>query len=187
MVDTIPTFPNFNVSESDVAKLSSVFQQGVQIDIQTGADVQSLLTEQWGLDAAYVRSRISSIFLNGKPVDDYQTAVVEDGATLALSSAMPGLVGAIMRSGGKLAGMRSGITHQGGSCGQSPKSRTGQIRLKLFNLLIDEIGLVFLLKGFRVKAAALAAAFPDRFSAGDDHMVQIVARPLSGKALSSTA
>jgi len=45
-----------------------------------------------GLDEDYVTQRISTIFLDGKPVDDIDTLLVRDGAVLSLSAAMPGLV-----------------------------------------------------------------------------------------------
>ena len=49
--------------------------------------------------------------LDGKPVDDIGAALVQDGSTLALSAAMPGLVGATLRRGGAYSSFRSAITY----------------------------------------------------------------------------
>lgn len=83
------------------------------------------------------------------PVDNLETAVAGDGDTLALSAAMPGLVGATMRSGGVLACFRNTITHQGNTAEMSP---AGTLSIKLFNLLIKELGPLFLRHGMLVSA-----------------------------------
>jgi len=57
-----------------------------------------------------VKEKISTIFLDGKAVDSPETALLREGSTLALSSAMPGLAGAILRRDGPYASLRSSIT-----------------------------------------------------------------------------
>ena len=136
----------------------TLFQQGVGVAIQTGTSLEDLLCCQWQIDRDYVMNRISTLFLDRKPVDDLAAALVRDGATLALSGAMPGLIGATMRRGGVLASFRSGITFCPTT--QAAVRRDGRITLKLFNLLIEELGPGFLARGIWVARSRLADAFP---------------------------
>jgi hypothetical protein len=125
-----------------------LLQKGFYITINTG-NLQSILCRVCGLDAEQVRGRIQTVFLNGKPVDDMAGTNVHDGDCLALSAAMPGLVGATMRSGGVLAGFRHGISHR--NTGDRSDERGGVLLIKLFNLLIAEMGPRFLRQGILVR------------------------------------
>lgn len=128
--------------------LTPLMQKGFRVEIETGNTLQSLLCDQWGFPMEYVTERISTLFLNGKPVDDMVRATVPDRAVLALSSAMPGLVGAVMRRGGFFSSLRDGITHR--ENGLKDQVRNGLITVKLFNLLIREMGPRFLMRGILV-------------------------------------
>lgn len=121
-----------------------LLQQGVWVQAQTGCSIMSLLSNQFGVAQDYVVERITTLFLNGKAVDNPETSSVSDGATIALSSAMPGLVGATMRRGGHLAAMRGAITYQEQ---QHQESGTGKIKIKLFNMVMAELGAAFLSHG----------------------------------------
>ena len=125
-----------------------LLQKGFCVEISSG-NLLEMLCQTCGLDALQVRQRIQTVFLNGKPVDDMATAYVQDNDCLALSAAMPGLVGATMRSGGVLASLRHSISHRP-EASQSHKPG-GVLSIKLFNLLIKEIGIRFLQKGILVK------------------------------------
>jgi hypothetical protein len=116
--------------------------------------IKQILCDQLGLDPDYVVNRIKTIFYNGKPVDDMETAIVHDGTTLALSAAMPGLVGATFRSGGVLSPFRSTISYRPDDC-KTPDSGEGAVYVKLFNLLVPEIGPVFLKRGVFVEKTFL--------------------------------
>jgi hypothetical protein len=133
--------------EDPIAGFLPLLQKGFYITISTG-NLRDILCEICGLDAEQVRQRIQTIFLNGKPVDDIAGTQVHDGDCLALSAAMPGLVGATMRSGGVLAGFRQSISHR------TMEGRTdtvgGVLLIKLFNLLIAEMGPRFLRQGILV-------------------------------------
>ena len=150
---------DFHAPAGTLPAFRTLFQQGVGVSIQTGTSLEDLLCGQWQIDRDYVMNRISTLFLDGKPVDDLPAAVVRDGATLALSGAMPGLIGATMRRGGVLASFRSGITYRSGA--ETSGSSRGRITLKLFNLLIDELGPGFLARGIWVPRRRLAEIFPD--------------------------
>jgi len=140
--------PRIQVPPEVCPDLTLLFQKGLRVDIETGCTVRSLLLDQWHLPVEVVTKRISTLFLNGKPVDDMDEALVRDGAVLALSSAMPGLVGAVMRRGGFYASLRNGITYH--ETATKVDVHKGTITVKLFNLLIGELGPLFLQRGFRV-------------------------------------
>lgn len=124
-----------------------MLQQGVWMDAQIGCSVMSLLSGQFGVAEAYVLERITTLFLDGKAVDDLETSYVKDGSTVALSSAMPGLVGTTMRRGGHLAAMRGEITCQSQ---QQQKSGPGKVKIKLFNMVMAEQGAGFLAQGIHI-------------------------------------
>ncbi len=128
-------------------------ERGFMVNIQTGCSVKELICNQLGIAADYLEKRIQTIFLNAKAVDDLDSSIVTGGSTLAFSGAMPGLVGVTMRRGGFYASLRSQI-----SCEKnSPASHrgSGQIRIKLFNLVAKELGPVFLKQGIRVNGKDL--------------------------------
>lgn len=131
---------------------------GFNVSIQTGCSVKELLCNQLGIHEDYLAQRIQSIFLNGKVVDDVTTAVVQENAVIALSGAMPGLVGAILRGGESYAPMRSQISHQKNST--STRVQEGKkITLKLWNLVVKELGPVFLQRGILIQRNELQRFF----------------------------
>jgi len=148
------------------------------VKVQVGCSIKTMLCKQWGLSTEYVEDRVKTIFLDGKAVDDIDSAVIKDGSTLALSAAMPGLAGAILRRGGPLALLRSQTTHREEK--KYSSRREGMVVLKLFNLLVNELGLRFLKEGIFVRREdvdGLLLSLPEEFWAGckvakvDDHVV----------------
>lgn len=154
------TFDNVSAQRLSVVVTSKVvplFYQilghGFCVNVQTGSSVKELLCNQLGIHEDYLDQRIKSIFLNGKVVDDADTAIVDKDATLALSGAMPGLVGAILRSGGFYAPMRSQISHERNIA--PSQHRQGTITLKLWNLVVKELGPTFLDRGIWIQSAEM--------------------------------
>lgn len=136
-----------------------LFQRGVLLKARIGATIHSFLCDDLGLAPRYVEERIQTVFLNGKAVDDPASAAIPDHAVIALSAAMPGLLGATLRKGGFYAAMRSEISH----AGQGPVSpHEGKVLLKLFNLLPGEIGPLLLERGLWVKGETLKKFFEAR-------------------------
>ena len=121
-----------------------LLQRGVWLQVQTGWSVASLLTEQFPIEENYIVERITTLFLDFKPIDDMETTYVKDGSILALSSAMPGLVGTTMRRGSHLAAMRGDISCQ---AQQQGTSGAGRVKIKLFNMIMAELGAIFLAHG----------------------------------------
>jgi hypothetical protein len=133
-----------------------LLQKGFALEVSLGRPIRALLRDQLGVPEEYIDARIQTVFLDGKPVDDIDTALVWDGAILALAPAMPGLMGAMLRRGGYYAPMRSGITHRDDTATQG--SGKGRIVVKLFGMALRELGPVFLARGVGVDAEDLAKA-----------------------------
>jgi hypothetical protein len=132
-------------------------QEGVRVRAVVGCSIVELLTQQFGVTPEYIRTRITTLFLNSRAIDKAETAIVLDGSVLALSGAMPGLVGATMRSGGFYAAMRSNISYQNPD--EHELVREGTIRIKLFNLLLSELGPTILRQGILLPGSVLRAFF----------------------------
>ena len=129
-----------------------LFQKGFFVSVGAGSSVRSLLHDVLGLEPAYIEQRITTIFLDGKPVDDPDGATLRDGSTLSLSGAMPGLVGAAMRRSGPVAALRSSITF-GRLSGEF--SGRALVRVKLFNMVLNDMGSGFLAAGVLLRTAEL--------------------------------
>ncbi len=132
----------------------NLLQQGFLVEIPTGSTIKQMLCGFYHVEETYLEDRVQTIFLDGKPVDDVDRAMLENGSSLALSAAMPGLVGSTFRRSGILAAFRSGITYQQ----EEPASNSPEdalVSIKLFNLLIYELGPKFLNQGIVVKRKAL--------------------------------
>jgi hypothetical protein len=134
-----------------------ILQQGFGIMALVPCTIKDLLCDQLGLSHAYVSERITTIFLDGKATDSIDEAIVKEGSTIALSAAMPGVVGATMRRGSFYASMRSAITCTDN--GNTGACREGMIRVKLFNLLLTDLGPEFLNRGVIMTPSDLADFF----------------------------
>jgi hypothetical protein len=128
-------------------------QQGFLVKVPGSGSVRTILCRYLGLSPEYLEGRIQTIFLNGKPVDELDAAMVGPGDTLALSAALPGLVGATMRRGGSLAGLRANISY--GEQVQTAAGGECLVQFKLFNLVTGELAPLLLEQGIWIKAAVL--------------------------------
>ena len=126
-----------------------LLSKGFVINAQTGCSIKELLCGQLGIKDDYLEERIQTIFLNYKTVDDVNSAVIREGSILALSAAMPGVLGATLRKGGWYAPMRKQLSHDNDIASDTHKK--GEITIKLFNLIARELGPLFLEQGIRVK------------------------------------
>ena len=129
------------------------------VKVRVGCTIRALLGKQFAWDPKYVEDRIKTIFLDGKTVDDVDSAMIKDGSTLALSAALPGLAGATLRRGGPLASLRSQITHREEK--RPPRRQEGMITVKLFNLIARDVGPTLLKKGVYVRPRDLEMLFKD--------------------------
>jgi hypothetical protein len=125
-----------------------LLQEGVRVRARVNCSVREFLCGQLGASPEYVQGRIQTLFLDGRPVDDEGTALLVDGATLALSGAMPGLAGATLRKGGYFSSLRYQISHAGGTVASRPVD--GTVTVKLFNTVLKEMAPLLLSRGVLV-------------------------------------
>jgi hypothetical protein len=128
--------------------------EGVEVRSRTGISLYDLLCDRLGMPRDYVDERIQTIFVNGRAVDRLDEIALADGTTVALSAAMPGLVGATLRRGGHLAAMRREISQPVES--SSPSSQEGWVTVKLFNKVGRDMGGALLQHGIWLTGERLA-------------------------------
>jgi hypothetical protein len=135
--------------ERAIPRFFQILQKGFIMKTRVGCNITDLFCQQFGLSPQYFEDRVQTIFLDGNPVDDAHSAIVKDGSHIALSGAMPGLVGAVLRKGGFYSSMRSEISYRENSKTESTKE--GVVFLKIFNLLLKDLGPAFLAKGIWIE------------------------------------
>lgn len=112
---------------------------GIGIAFTPGATLKAVLCEELIIPERYLEHRIQTILVNSRAIDDPEHVQIAHGDTVALSAAMPGLVGTTLRRGSHLAAMRSDIT-----LNSEAKSATVRpvsiLTLKLFNMVAAELG-----------------------------------------------
>lgn len=147
------------IAAGSLSRFLPLLGQGFRVTGKAGGSVEQFICRECGISADYLNERVQTVFLDGKAIDDLRAAEVADGSTLALSAAMPGLAGAVLRRDGAYAAMRRQITHDGRS-GAAAHSAV-RARVKLFNLVARELGPEFLAHGVWVSGADLKG-FLDR-------------------------
>lgn len=155
------------MAAEQIGDFSPILQHGFGMTASVPCTVCNLLCDQFGLSREYVSERITTIFLDGKTTDSIDDAMVRDHSTIALSAAMPGVVGATLRRGSYYSAMRSAITCT--DKGKTGASREGLVFVKLFNLLLPELGTEFLKNGIFLNSSELLNFFlqePDSFWRG---------------------
>lgn len=141
------------VNAANLPPFFSLLEKGVVLPATTGCTLREFLCGQLGLSQAYLDQRIQTLFLDARPVDDVDTAVIRDGCTLALSAAMPGLLGATMRKGGRYAAFRRDISQQ--SDAKRAGAASGRVTVKAFNMVARELGGQLLERGVEIHGRAL--------------------------------
>ena len=139
---------------------------GVRVPLPAGpCTLATVLHDVLGLTPDYVRVHVQTILLDGLAVDDLDSHMGPD-ARLALSAAMPGVVGATLRKGGHYAPMRQGITHPGdkarqdhaGSAHTAPALPPRWLELRCFNDIAQEQARPLLQRGYLIPADGLTPA-----------------------------
>lgn len=138
----------------------SIFQSGFLFSCQVERSIEDLLLRQLELDPEFVKEKVSTVFLNGSCIDDISSAILKNGSIVAFSSALPGLAGATLRRGGVYACLRESITHKTQAAPEA--EHEGLITVKLFNILMAEMGEVFLEKGIILNRTAATDLFNAR-------------------------
>jgi len=159
-----PQSLDLRVPRRQLEMFHPLMQEGFMVKAELGCTIKALLCDQFKVSPEYLEARVQTVFLNGKPVDDIESTEIPAGATLALSAAMPGLVGATLRRGGYYAPMRSDITYRKDE-GHGARGE-GMVRIKLFNLLGPELAPNFLARGIWLSSSRLReflSQLPDKF------------------------
>ena len=94
--------------------------QGFRLKVQVGVSVEDLLIGELGINREFVENKVRTVFLNGCPVDELSTAIVEEGSQIALGGSMPGMVGIAMQRHSPAGFVRQEITY--------PKAKTRRER-----------------------------------------------------------
>ena len=137
-----------------------LLEEGVILQVPEGLSVREALVTHFGMDPLYLENRVRTLFLNGKPVDDLDNTRVLHGSVLALSAAMPGLLGATMRRGGYYAAMRQ----RSDPITQAPETgkASGRVILKLFNMVAQDLREALFKKGFWISGERFQTFLKDQ-------------------------
>lgn len=141
------------IASKAASVLTPIWQIGVSLNVDVGTSVRSVC-RQIGIPDSYLDERIQTLFLNGKAIDDPDTAIVSDRAVLAFSAAMPGLAGATLRKKGSYASFRNAITEAAVSAVPTPPQK-GSVTLKLFNFISQELAPILLRYGIQLETTEL--------------------------------
>lgn len=133
--------------------LTLILQSGVLLPCRTGISLHTLFARELAVPAD-VLERITVFFLDGKPVDNLETAFAHEGCRIALAAGLPGAAGLAMRLGSPLAGLRPGITHLDKN--HDAVKEHSYITLALFSLSLPLLAPHFLAQGVYVTPAQLA-------------------------------
>ncbi|MDF1591506.1 MAG: hypothetical protein P1P89_08345 [Desulfobacterales bacterium] len=140
---------SLTVSAELLPKFFQLLEQGFLVETSVGCSLRDFICGGLGLDGQYLADRVQTIFLDHNPVDDIDTALIQENSTVALSAAMPGLAGATLRKGGRFAAMRNQITCRTGTACESDQ-RT-KVTVKFFNVIAKDLGGNLLNKGIRIQ------------------------------------
>jgi len=145
---------SLTMSGSAVSRFFPILGEGLLVRGPGAESVEGFLQKAAGVSPAYLKDVVQTVFLDGRALDDCSTTVLGDGAVLALSAAMPGLAGAVLRRGGFYAAMRRPISHEGGGAAAAGAEIT--VTLKLFNLVARDLGPGLLGRGILLPGPAAA-------------------------------
>ncbi len=162
------------VKSPGMAVCGALTARGFHLAGPSGASIRQVLVQWAGISFDYLDAVVQTVFHNGRAVDDDRTATVSHGSEIALSAAMPGLVGAVFRKNSPVAGMRTmdfpaptdrpgaGFAAQSASGSSVPASSGPEditITLKFFNRVNADLGPVFLRQGIRVSGETVHDVF----------------------------
>ncbi len=159
---------HLGLTEKFAPRLFQLLTMGFRISIHEDMGIKDLLCDRLGVAPEYLEERIQTIFLNGKAVDDESDVKVRPGATLALSAAMPGIAGALMRKQGRYAPMREEISHRVDEASDRVEP-AGEVVVKLFNIIARELGPGLFARGVMVGGEAFQRVIrrePEAFGEG---------------------
>jgi hypothetical protein len=140
-------------SKTDLARLVTLLQSGFTRTTKNGTTFMSFLSSLPGFTEDYIANDIGTLFLNGDSIDDFSLPLTGKSVTIALSSAMPGLCGTILKKGSPHAALRTkAVVKLEGKPGESV-----DVRIKLFNVIALERGPELFAHGVQIRTADLVS------------------------------
>ncbi|MDR2945573.1 MAG: hypothetical protein LBV79_02340 [Candidatus Adiutrix sp.] len=123
-----------------------IMQSGVGLAVTVGVPLSEFFTAELGL-TAQAQQLIEALVLDGMPVDDPATAIIEDQARLAFAAGLPGIAGLSMKKNSAVRALRGGITYRSH---EAAHPHSGRITLALYSLVLPALGGHFLRRGIWV-------------------------------------
>lgn len=111
-------------------------QQGVMVPLKRPTRIGVLVRRILNVDGGAFEREVKTLMLNNRVVDDPDVSLVSPGDVLVLSGAMPGLVGAMLRTDSPIKAMRSTITAEGAPPGNRGSAEHSGFLLKAFNTIL---------------------------------------------------
>ncbi len=132
-------------------------RRGFGVPANSGSTLMDFLCHDLGLSPDTVETRVQTVLLDGRPVDDLFATRITLDAVVALSAALPGLAGACLRKGGVCARLRHTLSHRPVSppTGRLTAPET-LVTVKVFNILAAEWGPKLLNRGIVLSGGELA-------------------------------
>ena len=126
------------VSEDRIPTFFQLLAQGFLIRVHPGCSVREVICVEMGVPEDYFRGEVKTLFLDGKVVTDPEGVFPGDGSVLALSAAMPGAAGMMLRRDTRREPVERRTS--GDEKAKIPPDRTGFILVKFFNLVQRDLG-----------------------------------------------
>lgn len=132
------------VAENDRAFFATLLQSGAEYPAIQGQSLGDFISSLPEFTWNYLENSVQTIFLDGMPADDIKLkCFTKPRHTLALSAAMPGLVGAILKRNSLHVSLRTTTVDDSVADIGAPSI----VRLKIFNSIAQERGPRLLLEG----------------------------------------
>lgn len=176
MPQTILPHITITATPDMLLKFTTLLQSGTKIKCAQGTTVGAFLHSLPNFSMEYITERIETIFLDGTPVDDLETTFSEATQTLALSAAMPGLAGAILRRNSFHAALRTTSPKKAVTCDSTQQTT---VLLKLFNTIAQERGPALLQTWLTISSERLDRFFATRHTLLD----KIISIEFSGQRM----
>jgi hypothetical protein len=149
----LPAHITLNCPDDSLLRLVTVLQSGFLHRCRQGETIFSCLLGLKGFTREYIDKEIQTIFYNGDALDDLEAELSGDRPIIALSSAMPGLAGAILKRNSPCGILRKTRTveHSGAA------DRLLDVVIKLFNTVALDRGPTLFQQGIIIKSSDLSS------------------------------
>jgi len=148
-----PQLLTLTCPHNSLLRLVTVLQSGFLHRCREGETILSCLLGLEGFTREYIEKKIQTIFYNGDALDDMEAELSGDRPTIALSSAMPGLAGAILKKNSPCGILRkTRSVEYSGTAG-----RLLDVAIKLFNTVALDRGPALFQQGIIIKSLDLSS------------------------------